>query len=246
MLWAFLADIHANIEAMQACLDDARAAGAQRVALLGDLVGYGADPGAVVEAARELSSLGAVVLKGNHDLAVEGSTSYLNEVARTAIEWTREVLDESQRSYLSELPLCVREGELCLVHASADSPQRWRYVDSPAEAWRSVQAAGLPYTFCGHVHDQALYFERGPQRMAAFTPTSGTAIPIGGHRRWLAIVGSTGQPRDGNPAAAYALFDSELRRVTFRRVPYDHVGAAKKILRAGLPAALAYRVRRGI
>lgn len=246
MLWALLADIHSNIEALRACLDDAHAAGARRFALLGDLVGYGADPAAVVDAARELSSRGAIALKGNHDLAVEGSTAYLNDMARAAIEWTREVLDASQRDWLASLPLTAREGELYLVHASADAPQRWRYVDSPAEAARSVQAAGAPYTFCGHVHEQTLYFERSAGRMAVFAPTPGTPIPVGAHRRWLAIVGSTGQPRDGNPAAAYALFDASERRITFRRVPYDHLGAAKKILRAGLPAQLAYRVRKGI
>src|SRR5262249_2202157 len=153
------------------CLADARGRGAQRMALLGDLVGYGADPAAVVETAMQLSAQGAIVVKGNHDLAVEGSTAYLNEMARAAIEWTREVLGVDHRAYLAELPLCVREENLCLVHASADAPQSWRYVDSPAAALRSVQAAQAPHTFCGHVHDQTLYFERPNGRMGVFSPT---------------------------------------------------------------------------
>jgi diadenosine tetraphosphatase ApaH/serine/threonine PP2A family protein phosphatase len=185
-------------------------------------------------------------VKGNHDLAVEGSTAYLNEAARAAIEWTRGVLSPPHRAFLAGLPLCVREEGLCLVHASAEAPQRWRYVDSPAAAWRSVQAADAAYTFCGHVHEQLLYFERAPQRMAAFRPTPGAAVPVSAHRRWLAIVGSVGQPRDGNPSAAYALFDTERLRLTFHRVAYDNGAAARKILEAGLPATLAYRVQRGI
>ena len=246
MLWALFADIHANLEALQACLGHAHARGARRMALLGDLVGYGADPAAVTELAMQLSAQGAIVVKGNHDLAVEGSSAYLNETARAAIEWTRGVLGIDHRAYLAELPLCVREESLCLVHASADSPQRWRYIDSPAAALRSVQAARAPHTFCGHVHDQTLYFERANGQMGAFRPTPGTAIPVGAHRRWLGIVGSVGQPRDGNPAAAYVLFDTARAQLTFHRVPYDHVAAADKILAAGLPPALAYRVRRGI
>lgn len=246
MLWALFADVHSNLEALQACLEDARARGAERTALLGDLVGYGADPAAVIELAMQLSAHGAVVVKGNHDLAVEGSTAYLNETARTAIEWTRGVLGIDHRAYLAELPLCVREASLCLVHASAEAPQRWAYVDSPAAAQRSVEAARAPHTFCGHVHDQALYFERPNGRMGAFRPTPGTPIPLGAHRRWLAIVGSVGQPRDNNPAAAYALFDAGRAQLTFHRVPYDNDAAADKILAAGLPPSLAYRVKRGI
>jgi diadenosine tetraphosphatase ApaH/serine/threonine PP2A family protein phosphatase len=246
VLWALFADIHSNLEALQACLDDARTRGAGRFALLGDLVGYGADPGAVIDIAAGLSRDGALVVKGNHDQAVEGSTAYLNETARAAIEWTREVLGAEHKIYLAGLPLCLREERVCLVHASAAVPQRWDYIDSPAAAWRSVEAAQASYTFCGHVHDQALYFERAPGHMGVLRPVPGVRIPVGHHRRWLAIAGSVGQPRDGNPAAAYVLFDSSSEHITFHRVTYDNGTAAKKILRSGLPAALAYRVRRGV
>ena len=246
MIWALFADIHSNLEALQACLDDARARGAGRIALLGDLVGYGPDPRAVIDMAIGLCAEGALAVKGNHDQAVEGSNSYLNEIARVAIEWTREVLSPEHKVYLASLPLCLREERLCLVHASAAAPHRWNYVDSPTAAWRCVESAQASYTFCGHVHDQALYFERGHGRMGAFRPVPGVRIPVGHHRRWLAIAGSVGQPRDGHPAAAYALFDSASEHISFHRVPYDHVLAAEKILRAGLPPALAYRMRRGI
>jgi diadenosine tetraphosphatase ApaH/serine/threonine PP2A family protein phosphatase len=170
----------------------------------------------------------------------------MNETARQALDWTRSMLDERERQYLASLPLCVREGECCFVHASAHQPERWDYIDSPGAAWRCAEAADRPFTFCGHVHDQALYFERAPRRMGMLRPTAGDVIPLAPHRRWVAIVGSVGQPRDGNTAAAYALFHTERRELTFHRVAYDHLEAEAKIRAAGLPEALAYRMRRGV
>jgi diadenosine tetraphosphatase ApaH/serine/threonine PP2A family protein phosphatase len=133
-----------------------------------------------------------------------------------------------------------------MVHASAHSPARWTYVDSAAEAQRSSAAAKATWTFCGHVHDQCLYFENAPGRMLEFRPTPGNPIPGRGPRRWLAIAGAVGQSRDGNPAAAYALWDSAREVITFHRVAYDWRTAAAKVRSAGLPEAIAYRLERGI
>jgi diadenosine tetraphosphatase ApaH/serine/threonine PP2A family protein phosphatase len=241
---ALLADIHANLEALDACLAHARAAGATRFVLLGDLVGYGADPAAVVDRACELARAGAIVLKGNHDEAVERTPTYLNDMAQAAIRWTRDALDAAQKAFLAGLPMCVKDDARCYVHASADRPARWTYVDGPVAAKRAMDAAGVAHTFCGHVHDQRLYFEGAGARIGAFRPSPGTAIPIPRHRRWLAIAGSVGQPRDGNAAAAYALVDDA--RITFHRVPYDHGSAARKVREAGLPAILAYRIEHGV
>ena len=241
---AFLADIHANLEALEACLAHARAAGARRFVLLGDLVGYGADPAAVVDAAAALAADGAVVVKGNHDEAIERTPTYLNDMAQAAIHWTRGVLSEGQKAFLARLPFCVREDASCYVHASADRPERWSYVDGPSAAARSMDRAARPYTFCGHVHDQRLYFESAAGQVGAFRPHAGTAIPVPRHRRWLAIAGSVGQPRDGNAAAADVMLDDA--RMTFHRVPYDHRAAAEKVRAAGLPAILAYRIEHGV
>lgn len=243
---AMFADIHSNLEALLACIKHARESGAQRFVFLGDLVGYGADPRAVLAIVQEHAAQGAIVVKGNHDEAVDAGARYMNEAARAAIAWTQQVLDEQEKKFLTELPLVAREEGACFVHASAAHPERWPYVDSPAAAQASSEAAQAPYVFSGHVHHQMLFFESGAGRMAMFRPVPGKAVPVGAHRRWLTLVGSVGQPRDGNPAAAYALFDRLRQQVFFRRVPYDNYAAAEKIRKAGLPAQLAYRVERGI
>lgn len=243
---AFLSDIHANIEALRACLRHAGEHGAQRFVFLGDMVGYGADPCAVIDMIRPYTEAGALALKGNHDEAVAKSSSYFNESAQAAIELARTQLGAGHKHFLAGLPLLQREGSQCYVHASASRPERWSYVDSPSAAKRCVDAAQTTYTFCGHVHDQLLYFENQHGRMCEFRPTPGTPIPVHSRRRWLAIVGSVGQPRDRNPAAAYAIFDRQVEQLTYHRVAYDAASAADSIRRSGLPESLAYRVELGI
>ena len=202
---------------------------------------------AVLEIVAAHAARGAVVVKGNHDEAVAGAKrEYFNEAARAAIDWTRSALGAGQRELLASLPLIVREADACFVHASAAAPQRWEYVDSASAAARSAAAAAKPYTFCGHVHRQMLYGVDAHGRMVAFDPHPGVAIPARANRAWLAIAGSVGQPRDGDPSAAYALADPEAGTITFHRVAYDNVAAARKIRRAGLPEALAWRVERGV
>jgi diadenosine tetraphosphatase ApaH/serine/threonine PP2A family protein phosphatase len=183
---------------------------------------------------------------GNHDEAVHATQSFLNETAAAAIRWTRGALTQPQREFLRGLPMVVREGDACYVHASAANPGRWDYVDSTTAAQASVRAAQAAYTFSGHVHDQLLYTGGADERMVAFKPRAGATIPLAPHRRWLALAGSVGQPRDGNPAAAYATVDFTARALTFHRVPYDNAATAAKIRAAGLPEALAYRLERGI
>jgi diadenosine tetraphosphatase ApaH/serine/threonine PP2A family protein phosphatase len=243
---ALLSDVHANLEALDACLRHARQAGARDYAFLGDLAGYGADPEAVITTVKSYVAEGAVAVQGNHDQAISRSSGYMNETARDAIEWQRQHLSADAKAFLAGLPLCVRRGAICFVHASAAIPEHWDYVDSPSEAERSADAATTTYTFSGHVHVQELYFGAARGRMSLFRPIPGTAVPVPHHRRWLALVGSVGQPRDGNPSAAYALFDEAAGRLTFHRVAYDFRAAAQKIRRSGLPPALAYRIEQGI
>lgn len=245
MILALLSDIHANLEALEACLKHAHEQGAQRFAFLGDFVGYGGDPAAVVAILMRYASSGAVLVKGNHDDAVDRDAAYMNAPARESLALARRELSAEQKGFLAGLQLCVRESRLCFVHSSAARPEAWTYVDSPAAAAASVRAAETTYTFSGHVHEQMLFAEL-EARATAYRPLSGRPVPVGAHRRWLALVGSVGQPRDGRPAAGYTLFDDAVERITFFRVPYDHHAAAEKIRRAGLPAGLAYRVEKGV
>ena len=232
---ALLADIHANLEALEACLLHARVRGATRYAFLGDLVGYGADPAAVVDLIRRYAADGAVAVQGNHDAAVARYAGAMSEGAQESVLWTRGILGREEISWLGSLPLCVREKDTCFVHASAAAPGRWDYVDDPASAKKSADAAASAWTFGGHVHRQRLFFETGIRTMREFAPVPGTRVPTPKTRRWVVTAGSVGQPRERNPAAAYALFDPQREATTFERVPYDYRAAAKKVRAAGLP-----------
>jgi diadenosine tetraphosphatase ApaH/serine/threonine PP2A family protein phosphatase len=246
MKLALITDIHANREAFEACLEQAHLHGAERLALLGDFVGYGADPGWVVDQVRDLVSQGAIAIKGNHDEAVATAASQnLVDDARRAVAWTRERLDASQVAFLAGLPMSHEALGCLFVHANAYAPAEWDYVLGRQEAVRSMQATRWRHTFCGHVHTPALYHLSSTGKIADFSPTPGVAVPVPSHRQWLALPGSAGQPRDGNPAACWALFDAALHTLTFHRVPYDVEAAAAKVLAGGLPAALADRLLAG-
>jgi len=246
MKLALFADIHSNLEAITTCLAHANALGADRYAFLGDLVGYGPDPVAVLDLIERYASKGAVVVLGNHDAAALGRPDdVLNRNALAAVAWTQAQLGPRQRAFLTSLPLTVAESSILFVHASAAAPEQWIYVSGLREAEESVRAGGTTYIFSGHVHEPMLYFTGADGKPLPFRPVPGTPIPAARHRQWLAVVGSAGQPRDGNNAACYALFDSNRERLTFFRVPYDHGATIRKIRAAGLPERLALRLERG-
>ncbi len=246
MLIALMTDIHGNREAFAACLSHAEQAGVGRYVFLGDYVGYGADPGWVVDQVAARVRDGALALLGNHDeAALEADTRAMNEVARAAIEWTHAQLDARQREFLRARPLAVEEADRLYVHASANEPERWHYILDAGNAKTSMLATTRRITFCGHVHVPALYRLTETEKLADFRPRSQVAIPLLKHRRWVAVIGAVGQPRDRDPAACYALFDDEQDSLTYVRVPYDVTTAARKIADAGLPTVLAVRLEHG-
>ena len=245
MLLAIFADIHANRQAFSACLDSARARGAERMICLGDYVGYGADPEWTVEAVMDLVDGGAMAVLGNHDNAVGTPSETLNAVAQAAIEWTRGRLDVAQRRFLAQLPLTMHEEDRLYVHSEASDPAGWRYVQSASDAGRSIMATPAHVTFCGHVHRPALYSMSAAAKMTSFVPVAGVAVQLLPGRRWLAVLGSVGQPRDGNPAASFAMFDTARNEITYCRVPYDVDAAANRIRENGLPLWLADRLSAG-
>lgn len=247
---ALLSDIHANLRALDACMDHAAAKGAQRFAVLGDLVGYGAQPAQVVRRMRELVQDGAIVLQGNHDALAVNPLANADTMDAGGAAWTRAQLEPADLDFLADLPLTATDGAVFLVHASADAPLRWLYVDSVPRAEASLQAActdtQVRYVFGGHVHQQTLYFRGANERLLRFEPTAGAAIPVPAHRHWIATVGSVGQPRDGDTDAMYAIFDTARAELTFHRVAYDHLAAAADVRASGLPEVFAKRLEQGL
>ncbi|WP_316238832.1 metallophosphoesterase family protein [Bradyrhizobium sp. SZCCHNR1015] len=245
MLLAIFTDIHANRQAFAACLEAARARGADRLICLGDIVGYGADPEWSVDTVMEIVAEGGLAVRGNHDNAVSAASESMNAEAQAAMEWTRGRLSAEQRHFLAELPMSIGDDDRLFVHAEASSPPRWRYVQSSADAARSMIATEAQVTFCGHIHRPALYSMSATAKMTSFTPTANMPIQLLRGRQWLAVVGSVGQPRDGDPAASFVTFDTKTRELTYCRVPYDVDAAAQRIRDNGLPPWLAQRLSMG-
>jgi len=242
---AVLADIHANREAFEACLASARQMGVDRYVILGDIVGYGADPQWCVDLVMEMAASGAVVLQGNHDAAAAADDSDLGSLAATAIRWTRSQLTVAQTRYLAGLPLEVPDEDRLYVHASAAAPASWIYLANEREAERCLKASRARVIFCGHTHVPALYHATDMTAASRHVPRTGKAIPMLAPRRWIAVIGAVGQPRDGDPAACWGLYDTQTSSLIFVRVSYDVTTAARKIRAAGLPEDLAARLIRG-
>ena len=242
MQLALFADIHGNRQAFAACLEAARARGAERFIFLGDYVGYGADPEWTVETVMALAERGALAVRGNHDNAIGASSESMNAEAQAAIEWTRGRLSAPERKFLAELPLTLEEDDRLYMHSEASQPAKWHYVRSTADAGRSLIATDAHISFCGHIHRPALYSMSVTGKMTQFTPVSGIAVQLLPGRRWLAVLGSVGQPRDGDPAAAFAMLDTTSRELTYCRIPYDVEAAAQRIRENGLPSLLADRL----
>jgi len=246
MKLAIITDLHANREAVEAVLADARRREAQRYVFLGDFVGYGADPGWVIDRVREHVAQGALAVCGNHDAAVaQGPLPSMVADASEAAAWTRARIDATQLDFLASLPLAVTDADRLYVHANAWAPAGWDYVTSRIDAVRSMHATDARFTFCGHMHEPRLFHLTGTGKAGDFVPMPGTPIPLSTQRRWLVIPGATGQPRDGNPAACYAIFEPDSATLTYHRVPYDIATASAKIRAAGLPLRFADRLHHG-
>jgi diadenosine tetraphosphatase ApaH/serine/threonine PP2A family protein phosphatase len=247
MRLALLTDLHANREALTACLAHAEARGADQYAFMGDFVGYGADPAWVVDTLMEYVARGALAVQGNHDYAAtQPARPQMHVEAREVIEWTRGQLSPEQLAFLAELPLTRQLGKLLFVHASACEPAKWEYVTGVEEAGRSLGATDSQLVFCGHVHAPALYRRTGDGKMGRHVPEAGARIVLHAQHRYLAIPGAVGQPRDNNNAACYAMYDDATRELCYYRVPYDYGGAARRVIAAGLPIVFAMRLIEGI
>jgi predicted phosphodiesterase len=239
---AVISDIHGNRHAFEAVLDAVAASPCEEIWCLGDLVGYGADPDACVELARDHAD---VCLAGNHDLGVCGvlPLEQFSRGAALAAEWTRETIAADTRRYLEDLEPVNLDLEVGLYHASPRDPV-WEYVLSPLQADLCLDSQDRRICLIGHSH-VALSFWRG-EGAAATGETRGADAEIDiDDGEWLINPGSVGQPRDGDPRAAWLELDLEGGTAIYRRVDYDIAGAAAAIRAAHLPGSLADRLAYG-
>jgi len=245
-----LSDIHANLEALEAVL--ASAAPYDKMLLLGDYVGYGADPNAVVDRVRQLPA--AAIIRGNHDKVAAGIADVegFNQIAREAISWTARVLTAENRAWLAALPQgpAIVDGEVEICHGTTFDEDV--YVFDDLDALRSLRSARRPLCLFGHTHVPAIIRLRGdgeqaghrgasldllgPPRGSSFTMTLDEGA------QYLVNCGAVGQPRDGDSRAASGLVDTEEGSIVILRTRYDVAAAQAKIIRAGLPEMLAQRL----
>jgi hypothetical protein len=242
MRCAILGDIHANLQALEAVLVDAREYGCTEFHCLGDVVGYNANPVECLELVRGLP--GSCVL-GNHDEAAahEDSLEGFSAAAATSLEWTRSLLNADQKSWLAALRPQRQIRKTTFVHATLDSPRSWGYVRTGKEAELSLACQRTPLCFIGHTHVPKV-FAHGVGEMLLFENDDG--VDLSKSPKLLINAGSVGQPRDGDWRAAYMIHDERSDGLWLRRVEYDVESASRAVLSAGLPEKLAERLLKGI
>jgi diadenosine tetraphosphatase ApaH/serine/threonine PP2A family protein phosphatase len=242
MRYAIIADIHANLAAFRAVLKDIdRKGGVDTVWCLGDIVGYGPDPGECIDLVRECSP---VCVAGNHDRAVidKIDLAYFNPLAAEACRWTMQQLGSEHIEYLENLPLTSDQGDFYLVHGSPVDPVL-EYVISTGIAMNSFRRFENPYCLVGHTHAPLAFRQEGDDCISLpLTPNVGLLL---GKSRMIINPGGVGQPRDGDPRAAYAIYDSESNMFRPYRVEYNISATQDKMMKAGLPIQLITRLDAG-
>ena len=237
--YAILGDIHANIEALTAVLEDARGRGANDFICVGDIVGYNANPAECLDVVRDLKCL---CVRGNHDhyCSHDESLDDFHPLAANVVDWTRGQLSETQLEFLRAQPLVRLFRGVTIVHSTLDMPEKWGYVFDTLEAESHFSYQATALCFYGHTHVPVMY-EKTNRVQKRLLDT--LRIEIG--KKYFINTGSVGQPRDGDSRAAYVTYDQSARVVELHRVPYDLAAAQKKIRAAGLPERLARRLQLG-
>jgi diadenosine tetraphosphatase ApaH/serine/threonine PP2A family protein phosphatase len=233
--YGILGDIHANLAALRAVVDALAAEGVDAYLCLGDLVGYGADPGPCVEIVRGLEP---EIVGGNHDWAAAGrlSLDYFNVPAREAIRWTQQVLPRETLAWLGDLELTRVINGITLSHSTLHHPEAFDYLFSPYDAFLSFRHLRTPLALVGHSHVPITFFEGNP---VCYTTEDEIHLDS---RRAISNIGSVGQPRDEDARAAYGIYDAEARCLTIQRVPYDVEETVTRIREVGLPPILGDRL----
>jgi diadenosine tetraphosphatase ApaH/serine/threonine PP2A family protein phosphatase len=246
MRYLVISDIHANLEAFETVMAAAKPLGYEKVLLLGDLVGYGADPNAVCERVRDLKP--DALIRGNHDKVGSGveSPEGFNAVARNAIRWTYEKLNQENRAWLAALPAgpLIVDDTIEICHGTPFDEDA--YVFDDLDALRAMHAARRPLCLFGHTHVQVgHYLSRDQFGLATPDDHRPLAIPLDDANRYLVNPGSVGQPRDGDPRAGFGIVDTTAKEMTIYRVEYPISKAQARIIEEGLPEVLAQRLALG-
>jgi diadenosine tetraphosphatase ApaH/serine/threonine PP2A family protein phosphatase len=246
MRFLVISDIHANMQAFEAVLDASKDLRHDRLLVLGDLVGYGADPNAVVDKVRELAP--HALIRGNHDKVGSGieSPEGFNAVARNAIRWTYDTLTPANREWLAALPAgpVLVDDLIEICHGTPFDEDA--YVFDDLDALRAMHASQRKVCLFGHTHVRIGYALQGDQfTLTTLTDDRPLVMPLGDNTHYLLNPGSVGQPRDGDPRAGFGLIDTDTREMTVYRIDYRIEEAQKRIVDAGLPEVLAQRLSLG-
>lgn len=223
MRYGIFSDIHSNLEAFEAVLEALKKESVDKYFCVGDIVGYAANPKECIKIMQELN---CPIVCGNHDWAAVDwvDHTYFNPYAKAAVEWTKSQLNDSERNYLKDLPLIYEDEEITMVHGTLEKPEEFDYIFDEFSALRTLDLSRTKVCFIGHTHFPAEYSKEAKR---------------------LINVGSVGQPRDGNPKAAYCIYDPDKNTIEIKRIEYDIKTTMNKILAAGLPNILAFRLVEG-
>ncbi|MBL7084872.1 MAG: metallophosphoesterase family protein [Candidatus Omnitrophica bacterium] len=240
MRYGVFSDIHGNLEAQEAVLAALAEERIDKYLCLGDIVGYGADPGECIAKIRRLNP---VTIAGNHDWAAVElfDLTYFNPAAKEAVLWTADNITYEDKEFLKNLELVYQEDELTLVHGSLRSPEQFEYILDIFSATQTFQLLRTKICFIGHSHVPGAFIREGENYTFSFQ----TKIKPKASQVYIVNAGSVGQPRDGNPKGSYVVYDSESKELQIKRVSYDIRKAQVKIIKAGLPKILAERLALG-
>lgn len=240
MRLAIIADIHSNLEALQAVVSSCKSKDIQEFLCVGDIVGYGTNPNECIEIIKDLK---AESICGNHEWAVleKCDIKYFNKTAQHAVIWTRRNISSEGLEYLDNLDLIFKNEDLILVHGSLNTPDEFYYLTDKLDAFDTFSLMDRNVCFIGHTHKPQIF----DYKENSINVSSVQNLNIDKEHKYIINVGSVGQPRDGIPDASYCIYDTDLNEIEIIRESYDVKKAQKKILDAGLPAILAYRLSFG-
>lgn len=241
MRYGIFSDIHSNVEALDAVIEAYKKEGIDKYLCIGDIVGYAANPKECIEKTKMLAM---ITVAGNHDKACVNlfCADYFNSLAKEAVIWTQQNLDDQSRYFLEHLPLIYKNEDLTMVHGTLEEPQDFNYMTDGYTASKTFELLETDICFVGHAHVPGAFIKSENGRIQYQSENN---IAIKEKNKYIINVGSVGQPRDGNPKAAYCIYDTKEKNVQIKRTNYDVQAARRKIINAGLPGFLGERLLAG-